>query len=295
MFLFKKIFPKLLFIILSLIIINPTYGQDNIKAKDVDKFVRGLVPEVWEKRTVDGYKIGDPETEITGIAVTWMATFEVIEKAIENKCNLIVTHEPTFFNHRDEIEEFKDDPAYIKKRKLLEAHNIVVYRIHDSWDLYPEYGIQDSFAKQLGLSKIAAKFSQNRPEITGLNSIFEIEPTTFNDFIRIVKQKMGHPSLRAVGDLNKKIRKIGLGFGGWGSSFNVFQDCMRMGADVYVAGEMTEWSILRYAEDAGMCVIVVGHTRSETAGMQNCANFLSMHFPNVKIIFLDAGDPYKYF
>ncbi len=273
-------------IVLLVIAITPIQGKANIKAKDIDKFSRRLAPEVWKTKTCDGYKTGNPETEVKGIVVTWMATMNVIERAIKENCNFIITHEPTFFNHWDQTEDFKDDPAYLKKKKLIDENNIVIYRLHDSWDLYPKYGIHDSWAEQLGLSKRVAK--------SGKSTVFEITPISFEEFIKIVKQKMNHPSLKALGDPNKKITKIGLGVGAWGG-INNLKDFMKLGIDLFITGETSEWQTVRYAQDSGICMIVVGHTRSETAGMQNCANFFKKSYPKLKVIFIDAGDPYIYF
>src|SRR5581483_192527 len=53
----------------------------------------------WEGPTVDTFKAGDPDTPVTGIATTMMATFDVLKRAAARGDNLIITHEPTFFNH----------------------------------------------------------------------------------------------------------------------------------------------------------------------------------------------------
>jgi len=38
---------------------------------------------------------------VTGIAVTMMATLDVLQRAAANGQNLIITHEPTFYDHLD--------------------------------------------------------------------------------------------------------------------------------------------------------------------------------------------------
>ena len=52
--------------------------------------------------TVDTIKAGDPGTVVTGIATTFTPTMEVLRKAVAAGDNLIVTHEPTFYNHLDQ-------------------------------------------------------------------------------------------------------------------------------------------------------------------------------------------------
>ena len=60
------------------------------------------VPGTPPQDTVDTVKIGDPAQPLTGIVTTFLATVEVIEQASQLGANLIITHEPIFYNHRDE-------------------------------------------------------------------------------------------------------------------------------------------------------------------------------------------------
>ena len=63
-------------------------------------------------QTVDTFKAGDPDTPVTGIAVTMMATLDVLQRAAANHQNLIITHEPTFFSHQDTPEGMdQSDPS----------------------------------------------------------------------------------------------------------------------------------------------------------------------------------------
>jgi hypothetical protein len=52
--------------------------QPLLSASDVIKRIQDNVGVPWQKETVDTFKAGDPETKITGIAVTMMATFDVL-------------------------------------------------------------------------------------------------------------------------------------------------------------------------------------------------------------------------
>src|SRR3984957_15254212 len=56
----------------------------------------------WQGKTLDTFKAGDPYTKFTGLAVTMMAPFDVLQRAAASNANLIITHEPTFYNHLDD-------------------------------------------------------------------------------------------------------------------------------------------------------------------------------------------------
>jgi hypothetical protein len=68
--------------------------------------------------TVDTFKAGDPAARVTGIAVTMMATLDVLRRAVERGDNLVITHEPTFYSHRDTLgvlESEKDEVLAAKR------------------------------------------------------------------------------------------------------------------------------------------------------------------------------------
>ena len=81
--------------------------------------------------TVDSVKAGDPTTPVTGIAVTFLDTMDVLREASRRGANLVVTHEPTFYNHLDDSAFFADDPVYREKLTFIQQHHMVVFRLHD--------------------------------------------------------------------------------------------------------------------------------------------------------------------
>lgn len=79
----------------------------------------------------DGLIFGDPEQECSGIVTTVYASIDVIRKAAELGANLIVTHESTFFNNKDETDWLEGNRVHEAKKRLLEQHHIVIFRDHD--------------------------------------------------------------------------------------------------------------------------------------------------------------------
>ena len=69
-----------------------------------------------------------------GIAVTMMATMDVLERASAQGLNFVITHEPTFYAHLDVPEGLPEsDPVWAEKRAFIEKHGMVVWRFHDHW------------------------------------------------------------------------------------------------------------------------------------------------------------------
>jgi len=70
-------------------------------AREIVAAIQAHVGIPWMEKTVDTFKAGNPDTPVTGIAVTMMATMDVLQRAAANGQNLVITHEPTFYNHLD--------------------------------------------------------------------------------------------------------------------------------------------------------------------------------------------------
>jgi len=80
-----------------------------MKISEVIREIIARHPPLERPDSVDVVKYGDPEKECTGVAVTCYATSDVIRKAAELGVNLVVVHEPTFFNDRDHVDRLKGD------------------------------------------------------------------------------------------------------------------------------------------------------------------------------------------
>ena len=72
----------------------------------------------WAKETVDKFKAGDPETKLKGIAVCMFADMVTLREAVKQNCNFIITHEPIFYSHLDETEEFKKRSGLSGKNEI---------------------------------------------------------------------------------------------------------------------------------------------------------------------------------
>jgi len=100
-------------------------ARDHLTAREVIARIQQQVGVPWQSDTVDTFKAGDPDVPVTGIAVTMMATFDVLQRAAAAGDNLIITHEPTFFDHldkADQLPEKDNDPVLAEKRLFIKQH-----------------------------------------------------------------------------------------------------------------------------------------------------------------------------
>ena len=84
-----------------------TSGQDDPQEMRIQQVIDLIIRRCVDAplpNTVDTVKTGDPSRKVAGIVTTFMATREVIGKAIHLGANFIITHEPTFWSHTDETQ-----------------------------------------------------------------------------------------------------------------------------------------------------------------------------------------------
>jgi hypothetical protein len=125
-------------------------------AREVIARIQEHVGVPWQAETVDTFKAGNPDTPVTGVAVTMMATMDVLERAAASGENLIITHEPTFYNHLDKLDELdlkENDPVLAAKLAFMKKHNLVIWRFHDHWHRRKPDGIVAGMVHALGWEK----------------------------------------------------------------------------------------------------------------------------------------------
>jgi putative NIF3 family GTP cyclohydrolase 1 type 2 len=236
--------------------------------------------------TVDTIKAGDPATPVTGIAATFLDTMEVLRKANRLGLNLVITHEPTFYNHRDNTTFFKDDPVYKEKLAFIEQHHMVVFRLHDEIHATPPDDFRVALTEAMGWQKYVAPSDPQHATIP---------PITLGALAKQLREKLQAKTLRVVGDPNLIITHVAMEPGAAGLETQV--TALRPDTvELLIAGEAAEWETVEYVRDASAQgrhkgLILLGHEISEEPGMEKCAEDLRAVFPGVTIEHIVAGNP----
>jgi len=235
--------------------------------------------------TVDGLLTGDPERETTGIAVCYMPTLSVIDRAAELGANLIVAHEGLYYAHRAEDEAAeRGSPIRLEKTRRLASRGLAVYRCHDYWHRAEPDGVTEGLVQALGWSPYVLK---RLPEAT----ILRLPPAPLLEIAEAAKRLLGVPYLRAMGSPDTVIRKIGVLAGYRGGGRTAIPLFERENLDLVVYGEGPEWETPEYARDvlywgSRKALLVLGHGESEEPGMASLAARLSARFPSVPVHYL---------
>ena len=257
-------------------------------ARQVVAEIQKQVGVPWHEPTVDTFKAGNPDTPVTGIAVTMMATMDVLERAAAQNLNFVITHEPTFYDHLDKPEGLReDDPVWAEKRAFIEKHGLVIWRFHDHWHKRNPDGIEVGTVHTLGWEKFQNPADQ---------FLFTIPETTLQQLAADVAQKLNSTVVRVVGDPQMKVTQTALSPGAAGSPRH-FHLLERDDVQVLLIGEAPEWETVEYAADAftqnrKKALVVLGHIPSEQAGMEECTRWLKTFVQGVSIEFVPAKQPF---
>lgn len=123
-----------------------------------------------------GLLTGQKEEECTGVICALDVTEDVLDEAIQKKCNLIVAHHPVIFKGLKKI-----NGNDLVERVIIKAirHGIAIYAIHTNLDNV-EYGVNGRIAERLGLlqTKVLA------PQSGSLRKLFTFVPHAQADQVR---------------------------------------------------------------------------------------------------------------
>ena len=240
--------------------------------------------------TVDTLKAGDPVTPVTGIATTFLDSLDVLREAVRRGDNLIISHEPTFYNHRDETAQLSSDPVYQAKRAFIEQHHLVIYRLHDEIHADPKGdGILEGFYQALGWAAY--------PRATGPNGQYfiTIPPVTLETLAKMLQVRLGIRTPRVEGDPGLLVTHVAVlpGAGGFERQAAALN---HPETQVLIAGEAAEWDTVEYirdsiAEGRPKGIVLLGHEVTEEPGMERCASDLRTLFPGIHVDHIVTGQP----
>lgn len=287
-----KIVSSFLGLIFILIVAIPVTGQNIIKGTNASAshIVEIIIKNTGASpvpNTVDVIKEGNPETKVTGIATCMFATMDVLKQAVSRNCNLIITHEPLYYNHFDETQQFRNDSVFLAKQHYIMDHKLVIWRFHDYIHSIKPDGILSGMVSKLGWQSYAIDDQLNR---------FNVPEITLRSFAEKLKKTFPENAFYIAGNPDMKLSRIYLSPGapGGGSQIGVLED---KNIDLLISGESPQWETYEYTRDATLqgrkkAVVFLGHIPSEESGMEFCAGWLKTFIPDIPVSFIRCGPSY---
>lgn len=222
---------------------------------NLEEFAPVHLKEEWDNV---GLMLGHPDWDITKCYVALDVTDQVIDCAIENGCNLIVTHHPFIMGGLSSLNLEEAKGRQIAK---LITNKIAVYSMHTNFDSC-HGGVNDTICELLELSDYRA----DEPAIYRKGTLSE--PMRLRDFITLVKDVLRVSYVNYTGDLNRMVKTVAVVGGGGGSMVAQMTDC-----DVYLTGE-AKYHEYQLADSLGLCMVTAGHFETENPALKKIRNLL---------------------
>lgn len=209
-----------------------------------------------------GLQVGLTEAEVSGALLCLDVTEAVLDEAIENGCNLIVSHHPLIFHKLAHLTG--DD--YVQ-RVVMKAikHDVAIVSMHTNMDAAVG-GVNYRIAAKMG-AKVTGTIGR-RKEVNdvdgqsvhgsdGVVATFD-EPMAADDFMVLLKKVFNVECVMANEMLRRPIRTVAV-CGGAGDF--LLPDAVKAGADAFLTGEMHYHQFFGWEQI--IQIAVIGHYQSE--------------------------------
>ena len=208
----------------------------------LEEFAPLSLAEEWDNC---GLTVGKTDEECKGVLLALDLTDDVIGQAVEEGCNLIVTHHPFLFRP---IKRIDYDEAKGRTIISLIKNGLTVYAMHTNLDKTVG-GLNDTLCDILGAKS---------KTLDGCGALFTINPMTLSDFAKFAADKLCDKSVRLIGDPKKTVERVFVVSGSGGSEYDKARAC----ADVLLTGDLKHHAYIDALAD-GFAIVEYSHFASE--------------------------------
>lgn len=255
-----------------------------MKCRDLMKRLESIAPihyaEKWDNV---GLIVGDEEQEIHKVLIALDPSTEVIEQAIKQQCDMIITHHPLIFSPMKKI----TNGDFIGKRILsMMDHSIAYYAMHTNMDIAI---MADESAAMIGLTDtVALEPVMPDNEKIGIGRFGRLEKTmTLLELAKKMKEQFKLDDVRVVGELSNEIKKVAISTG---SGEDFIENAIQMGADVLITGDIRHHKALD-AIERNLSIIDAGHYGTERFMVEWLASHLEVN--DVTALTAKEQSPFK--
>ena len=257
-----------------------------MKVKDIINDIHSNTPWVNYNNTRDRILVGNEENEVHKLGVCWVATKKVLEEVKKQGIDFIISHENFLYVEGTHIYTGYFNAKQEKIKFCLE-NNITVYRLHDGWDLFPEYGVADRLSKAIGI-KFEPREIKNFIQIANINKSMTIEQV--GQKIADGLSSYGCDHVDILGNKDQLVDKLAIGVG----AATDLASMELMGADAFVLADdgSNNWIEQQYCLDKNIPIILFHHSTNEMAGIDGMKDYFSNKYKDLEVIRLSEGYEY---
>lgn len=212
-----------------------------------------------------GTLVGNRNQTVTKALVALDCTMPVIKDAIENGCELIITHHPIIFSG---LKSVLDDTLVFEIIK----NGLSVISMHTNLD-QGDGGVNDALCDVIGLKNVETLEAPDK----FLLKKGEISPLSADDFAKHLKEVLNYP-VKYVGE--NEIKNV-LVCSGSGAQYHTL--LKENGCDALVTADVRHNNFLDAAQN-GLALYDCGHFNTEVVVIKPLCELLSKEFNNIQFI-----------
>lgn len=220
-------------------------------SSELDKILQRDLAYSWDNA---GLLVGERQSEITSVTLALELSEEVIEDALKNGSNMIITHHPLIFSSLKSVTDKDKKQSYIIR---LIHNKIALYSAHTNFDRI-KGGLNDYVIRLLDVDEVSDFAKEDDGYYIGKTAKLKNQMTA-KEFVSHVCKKFKLGSARLITDnIDKPINHVALVTGS-GADYIVKASDV---ADVLITGDV-KYHDAQDAFQRGDTVIDAGHFGTE--------------------------------
>lgn len=241
------------------------------KVRDIFQSLCRMAPlEMQMDFDNSGFLLGHGDAPVTRALLALDVTDEVIDEAIREQSQLIVSHHPLFFHPLRSVTD--ESPEGKRVLRLIE-HRLAVISMHTNLDI-AEGGVNDALTAALGI-QIEAVLEEDGCGRIGVLP----ESMTMQAFLPRVKGALRCEGLRYV-DAGQPVHRVAV-MGGSGA--DSIERAAALGCDTYVTADI-KYHQFQKALDLGLNLIDADHFNTENPVIPALVERLAECHPDVEFL-----------
>lgn len=259
-----------------------------MKLRTIIQWLETLSPlqyaEDWDNV---GLLLGDEEQEIHRIMIALDASDYVIEQALDQQIDLLITHHPMIFRALKQVNTKSMVGRRIWK---LATHRIAYYAMHTNFDI--KGGMAELAGQKLGLlnpKPLEVTTGEMEPS-EGIGRVGDLEqPSTVKELAEVVKTQFEIENVMVYGDIHRIITTVAISPGSGKSEIDY---ALQAGAELLITGDIGHHEGMD-AVDMGLIVMDATHYGLEHIFIPFMADYIQKCSEKeaLSIICMDTGSP----
>ena len=200
--------------------------------REIINIIESVAPrsaqEQWDN---SGMQVGDTGRDISSVLLTTDITIDVVNEAIIQGCQLIISHHPLLFHG---LKQVCGQTLQAQIVEMAIRNNIAIYSAHTNMDAVLS-GVSGMLAHKLGINNYRILVPSTPDANTGLGVIGTLDaPMDFDEFIQRIRNTLRTTYIRYIAPQKTTIQTIAL-CGGSGAEF--IPQAIEQGADIYLTAD----------------------------------------------------------